>query len=148
MCRNLFSQCFCIAWLMLTCGRKGQQMHNAQSFNLRSSCNPSFDIACSRVSTCSVCKPKCIISEQINESLLSLCTWFSKGMNHHNGCWLDHVAMDTLQFFPSPLVYTRQLLVLPIGYPQPVLKYCKVKRSTWMNQNRGKEDLRLLSVSR
>lgn len=50
-------------------------------------------------------------------------------MHHHNGCWLDHVPMDTLQFSPSALVYAPQLLVLPIGYPQPVLKYGKVKRS-------------------
>ncbi|KAA8588654.1 hypothetical protein FQN60_009999, partial [Etheostoma spectabile] len=67
-------------------------------------------------------------------------TTLPHGMNHHDGCWLDHVAMDNLQFSPSPLVHAPQLLVLLVRYPQPVFKYCQVKRPTWRHQNGGKED--------
>lgn len=66
-------------------------------------------------------------------------TWLSKGVNHHNGCWSDQVAMDTLERLPSPLVYAPQLLMLPVRDPQPVFKDCQVKRSSWANSNRGIE---------
>lgn len=69
-------------------------------------------------------------------------------MNHHDGCWLDHVAMDTLQFLPGPLVNAPQLLVLLIRYPQPVLEYGEVKGSPWMNGSNGKDGWSSLSASR
>lgn len=75
-----------------------------------------------------------------NKFLLCFCTWFSKRMNHHNGCWLDHVAMDTLQLFASTFVHTPELLVLPIRNPQPLLKHCEIKRSTWIKQDGWRKD--------
>lgn len=66
--------------------------------------------------------------------LSSVChgTWSGEGVNHHNGSWLQQ-SVDILEILPGPLVHTPQLLVLLVGYPQSVLKYRKVKRSTWKN---------------
>ena len=72
--------------------------------------------------------------------LLSLGTWFSERMNHHDGGRLHHVATDLLQFLPGPLVNAPQLLVVPVRDPEPVFKHGKVERTTWENRKRILED--------